>query len=262
MKYLKLYESDNYYDDVTSYWKTVVPSIEHLVLSKKEVDFIKNIVKSTKGCWSLSMTGKTLNFQSDDTAIKSKVIADFTKIDDDYYIISLFLRDDLLHQGMGEIFGYRRYYKCDQLDGLENCINQEVNWRIKSSEYKSIYSQELTESQLWSEVGSGRSFNFDKAEKFTNSELYMINDIFSSNYISDTYQSPVYKVFDIKINDNRNEIKLLYYSQSRYAGNNARFVIYKFPDEWFFIVDINRYKFYSCDQFEGLVECLKNNFYV
>lgn len=256
MKYLKLYESDNYYEDVTSYWRTVNPSIEHFILSENEVNTIKNIVKSTNGHWSLSKTQKTLNFQSGKTAIESKIIADFTKIDDEYYIISLFDRNN-------DIYGHYFYYKCDQLDGLKRGIEDKINWRLMQSEYNSIYSRELQESQSWNEVGSGRSkFDFDKVEKFTNSEWIEINNIFSSDYISNTYQQGIYKVFDIKINDNRNEIKFLYYSQSRYAGNNLRFVIYKFPDEWFFIVDPNRYKFYSCDQFDGLVDCLKKNFYV
>lgn len=269
MKYLKLYESDNYYEDVTSYWRTVDPSIDHLLLDDNEVNTIKNIVKSTSGRWSLSKTQKTLNFQSGKTAIESRIISNFTKIDDEYYIISLFDRND----------GLTYYYKCDQLDGLKRCVEDKINWRARTSwrprwlmqsEHNSIYQQEIQESQSWNQVGSDRTFDFDKAEKFTNSEWIEINNIFSSDYTSNTYQSPasgaylqgIYKVFDIKINDNRNEIKFLYYSQSRYAGNDLRFVIYKLPDEWFFIVDRNRYKFYNCDQFDGLVDCLKKNFYV
>lgn len=260
MKYLKLYESDNYYEDVTSYWRTVDPTIEHFILSENEVDSIKNAVKSTSGCWSLSKTQRTLNFKSGKTAIESRIISNFTKIDDEYYIISLFDRNN----------GLTYYYKCDQLDGLKRGIEDKINWRLMQSEYNSIYQQEIQENQSWNEVDSARSFDLDKAEKFTNSEWIEINNIFSSDYTSNTYQSPaagsyqqgIYKVFDIKINDNRNEIKFLYYSQSRYAGNDLRFVIYKLPDEWFFIVDRNRYKFYNCDQFDGLVDCLKKNFYV
>lgn len=222
MKYLKLYESDNYYEDVTSYWRTVEASIDHLPLDDNEVNTIRNIVKSTNGHWSLSKTQKTLTFQSGKTAIESRIISDFIKIDDEYYIISLFDRNN----------GLTYYYKCDQLDGLKRGIEDKINWRLMQSEYNSIYSRELQESQSWNQVGSDRSFDFDKAEKFTNSEWVEINNIFSSDYTSNTHQFPaagaylqgIYKVFDIKINDNRNEIKFLYYSQSRYAGSNSAYL--------------------------------------
>ncbi len=260
MKYLKLYESDEYYTEVTSYWKTVAPVINHYILNENEVNSIKSIIKSTNGQWTLSNTQKTLNFKLDETAIKSEIIIDFTKIEDEYYIISLFERNpDRLIGLLPWEQGLRyHYYKCDQLDGLRRCIEEKVNWKINQIESL----KNLKESQFWSEVLDGQ-YDFNKnCQKFTNSEWIEINNIFSLDYISNTYQSPIYKVFDIKINDNRNEIKFLYYSQSRYKGNDTKFVIYKLPDEWFFIVDQNRYKFYSCDQFDGLVDCLKKNFYV
>ena len=44
--------------------------------------------------------------------------------------------------------------------------------------------------------------------------------------------------------------------EKRYGLGKDRFVIYKLQDEWFFVVDPNKRKFYKCDQLDGLIECL------
>ena len=202
------------------------------------MDSIKSRVKSTNGLWTLSNKQKTLMFQSAKTAIESKILVDFTKIDDEYYIISLFDRND----------GRRYYYKCDQLDGLERCIEEKINCRLNL----------LKENQSWSVVIGG--FDINKIEKFTKTEWNKINDMFSSTSTSSHLSSQ--KVFSVEINNNWDQIKLCYYSQSRYGLGKDRFVIYKLQDEWFFVVDPNKRKFYKCDQIDGLIECLKNNFYL
>jgi len=63
MRHLKIFESDKYYDEVNSYWKTVQPSIEYFIFNKNEVDSIKSTVKSTNGRWILSNARKTLWFR-------------------------------------------------------------------------------------------------------------------------------------------------------------------------------------------------------
>lgn len=119
--------------------------------------------------------------------------------------------------------------------------------------------QDTSWSKITTEEAPGmvNYFNFNKIVKFENSEWIRINSIFSIEYLSDTYQPSIYKVFDVRIDDKKSEIKLFFYSQSKLR---SRFAIYKFPDEWFFVVDIKNSCFYKCDQLDGLINCLKSIF--
>lgn len=115
-----------------------------------------------------------------------------------------------------------------------------------------LYESDFQDTS-WSKITSEENFNFNKIVKFENSEWIKINNIFSIEYLSDTYQSSIYKVFDVRIDDKKIEIQLFFYSRSRFS-------IYKFPDEWFFVADTKSSCFYKCDQLDGLINCLKSIF--
>ncbi len=129
-----------------------------------------------------------------------------------------------------------KYYRCDQFDGLMNCLRdiKEADFNIlikESNEYSNVIEKITPNEYRHSVLNLGK-------EEFSVSEIKLIEKIFPQ--IS-SYNG----TFSIKIN----------------TGNFNSIYIHKFEDEWFYvgIEDYLPYKYYRCDQFDSLLKLLKDH---
>jgi len=127
-----------------------------------------------------------------------------------------------------------RYYKCDQLDGLINCLNYlnvtGLNESLDYEQYfdKPIFSQlmECEDYDVWWSTYEMLSkeciaFTSSQKEELRKMEFFIpeITNKVSRQFFTDTVS------------------------------------IYKMPDEWYYVG--TDYKFYKCDQWDGLLACLE-----
>jgi len=69
------------------------------------------------------------------------------------------------------------------------------------------------------------------------------------------------KYYSLLLRDEMSEWKMLSTSQSVIGKNYLKFNIMKGSDEWFLVQQFGKsHRFYKCDQLDGLIKCLKDNY--
>ena len=153
------------------------------------------------------------------------------------------------------------YYKCDQIDGLVHLL-EDISGCNK---FKKVL--ESSEEVLFTKISNAEwsekfVLKFDwNYEDFTHSEVksltqYFLGDVydgyFNGWYILGPYGNSL---------SNYPDYKGLYLLNFTYPSKNAGFCIIKFSDEWFYLSDMQKsgnHKFYKCDTFDGLMQCLNH----
>jgi hypothetical protein len=173
-------------------------------------------------------------FSGNSTMMSTNMI----KQDNDQYIIAVVKTDDDWYYVMKDYYSKvsvdksTEFYKCDQFIGLKNCLT-DINVMVKESYTMSEYGYELVNELP----------NIDDMTEYTDSEITKLST-FGINTISSLVQhwSPLHPV-------NKKELRY-------YKDNN---------DEWYYIESYMPFKaetrkFYKCDQWDGLLNCLKKEF--
>ena len=107
MKYLKLFESD--YKEILFEESDNIRKGK-IKIREKEITLILDLINPKK--YGLVNNDYTLFIE------KLKFELFFSKLEDDYYNISIFLGE----KNTPKLLYNWRYYKCDQLNGLKKCI--------------------------------------------------------------------------------------------------------------------------------------------
>jgi len=228
MKYLKLFEdinNDFTKTDPSTFWASIKNAIP---LNNEDISFL-----SKKG------------FSGQQTMMSTNMI----KQDNDQYIIAVVKTDDDWYYVMKDYYSNNsqpipqtELYKCDQFIGLKNCLT-DINVMVKESYTMSEYGYELVNELP----------NIDDMTEYTDSEITKLST-FGVNTISSLVQhwSPLHPV---------KKSKLRYYKDN----NTIMMLLCKTDDEWYYIESYMPFKaetrkFYKCDQWDGLLNCLKKEF--
>ncbi len=100
--------------------------------------------------------------------------------------------------------------------------------------FESEYYEELTDDKM-------ATINFSEVQGFDKNEFTLIESLCRKyNCISGYSKSSEESKIEIDV----------------YMNSIIIAVIYKFQDEWYFVQDYDDYKYYTCDQIGGLLECL------
>lgn len=162
------------------------------------------------------------------------------------------------------------YYMCDQFDGLISClidecgIRGEVTKQIESKKFK-FFEGSGNGSKLYRRLSDvdvddvifDNPISVDKnylrsigRTEFNDNEFQEIKKLVS-NY--DVYWIEDYRRYDgLPKSVIMCVEKLGYFAQPRHS-----FSIEKRIDEWYYLLDDDNGYYYKCDQFDGLVECIK-----
>jgi len=182
------------------------------------------------------------------------------KIKDDWFLVEVRFNTRYDFKGNLECDGIY-YYKCDQIDGLVHLL-EDISGCNK---FKKVL--ESSEEVLFTKISNAEwsekfVLKFDwNYEDFTHSEVksltqYFLGDVydgyFNGWYILGPYGNSL---------SNYPDYKGLYILNFTYPSKNAGFCIIKFSDEWFYLSDMQKsgnQKFYKCDTFDGLMQCLNH----
>lgn len=87
--------------------------------------------------------------------------------------------------------------------------------------------------------------NMGTSEPFTDNEYQVISDLLNTIFTDIEISYVISAVVPKSIIQTR-----MYFDEV--------FAIWKFTDEWYFVADSNMRHYYKCDQFDGLINCIKN----
>jgi hypothetical protein len=185
------------------------------------------------------------------------------KLKDEWYIVFR------LDYDSKENHWKKSMYKCDQFDGLIDCLemikqqdefykvrkideafNQEGYYQeIQEEEYKSkVYNKvQADEDEYW-------NYDSEDIESFRKSEI---------EYLTNAFEDEEWKIYkDIPGNLRRPGYEQLPDESlviiDRYTSFEVPIIsITKLKDEWIYIYDINNQWYFKCDQLDGAFACLK-----
>lgn len=174
------------------------------------------------------------------------------KLKDEWYLVE-FTWSILVSNSIETVSN--EYYKCDQLDGLINCL------RDKSRKRKRRFIKKL-EEYSWEENLGYQKITMDQFRttwvQYQDDYKYSINDPYTRREIN-MIESILEVRVDVYFESNLELIE---------ENNEWDIIINKIRDEWY-LIKFTRYiyvddvksdsvsEYYKCDQFDGLVNCLK-----
>ena len=109
-----------------------------------------------------------------------------------------------------------------------------------------LYS-EISRSDYYEEVGT----DIRDLTPFTSREIKILNSIGFRDDRKDT---------DLLTSDKSLINKFFVYKERRTFNSAINLNLTKSDDEWYYIISESTTKYYKCDQFDGLLECLKKEF--
>ena len=229
MLYLKYFESNISYQEIQQFqYNEVLPfaefnddikigdNVNALKFTPKEYSIIDDHVKKY-GCESVT-NAYTLYILRD--TYTEMIIH---KLSDEWFYV---IYDPNIKNAMLD-----KYYKCDQIDGLLQLLDDKLSHMNENSEYKSGYYEDISDDKYFDEI------IYDKIEPLTSDEINKINNILSKVYLR------------LEIGE-ENYIKEL-------NSKLTKMCFMKVKDEWFY-VQFGNHEFYKCDQFTGFTQLLKD----
>ncbi len=130
------------------------------------------------------------------------------------------------------------YFKCDQFDGMIECITD----NMELYQPKKILKENISNKDYYSITYKDFCRIKKSAEAFSETEISNIHDLCPDH--------------DIRTVEDH------YLMSSTYPEEDIDIRFLKFTDEWFLFIigkTLTSSSFYMCDQFEGLSECVEDN---
>jgi hypothetical protein len=225
MKYLKEYQQFKFYQKVQT-----MPAIGGIFPTKEQLDeTIEKLIRDYKNLHidfeaSLHQSGYAWpNDNGEPICIKMGDMEIYPYEDEWYYVE---------YSETGNIFDY---YKCDQYEGLKQCIDD----ILKGEEHNEEYNYDTGYQKLSLPKYREYLYSGKKNSDFTESEIKRIESIFKGNNIN--WSEKCY------VNISSTEI------------GGYLFSVIKIEDEWYLVtISSKSNEYYICDQFDGLINLIHN----
>lgn len=171
------------------------------------------------------------------------------KFSDDWFL--LIDNTNLLKRSRG--YRSQRYYKCDQIYGVVNCL------KSITSVNEGIFSLFKNNKNLKGEEPLYKQTNFTNIQEYVESH--------EKDYITKSEFKTLYNVSKIKYNDQwRSEGPHRFGTQIDFSYKRKDYTMTKFEDEWFILRKIGERSewrqgtstYYLCDTIDGVLNCIKN----